>query len=93
MVADWPVQYSKGISKSYTTPFPVEEHVSGFQMESTPEADKEIEGYTAEVSGQATLIDPKPETLVKKSEVKTQVSEAEIEVHKTETQTNKNRRT
>ena len=68
------------------TPFPIEEHISGFQMESTPEVDKGITKHMAKVSGETTLIKPEPETLVKKSEVKTQVPESEREMHKTETQ-------
>ena len=70
-------------------PSPTEQHVSGFQMESTPEIGKGIANYTAEISGNTMQVERKPKTLTKNSEVATQLPEAETEAHETETQAHK----
>ena len=70
------------------TPFPVEEHISGFEMESTLKADEGIANYTAEVSGNTTQIAKEPETLVKKPKVENQTFGAKTEIHRSEAQIN-----
>tara|TARA_B100000686_G_scaffold67736_1_gene73208 strand:- start:729 stop:1697 length:969 start_codon:yes stop_codon:yes gene_type:complete len=70
-------------------PSPTEQHVSGFQMESTSEISKGLANYTAEISGNTMQIEQKPKTLVKNSKVETQLPEAEAEADETEAQVNK----
>ena len=70
-------------------PSPTEQHVSGLQIESTFEIDERIATYTAEISGNTIQIEQKPNTLVKNSEIGTQLPEAEKEAHETEIQTYK----
>ena len=70
-------------------PPPTEQHVSGFQAESSSEVDQGIANYTAEISGNTIQIQPVHETLIKNSEVGTQLPEAETDAHETEAQAHK----
>jgi len=70
-------------------PSRTEQHVSGFQIESTSEVGEGVANYTAEISGNTMQIKQKPKTLVKNSGVETQLPEAKTEAHETETQAHK----
>jgi len=65
---------------------PVEDHVSGSQVVSAPEVDEEIANDTAEISGNATQVEPEHEPLVKKPEVQTPVREEETQIPEAETE-------
>ncbi len=70
-------------------PSSTEQHVSGFQVESTSEVDERVANYAAEISGNNIQIEQEPKTLFKNPEVETQLPETETEEHETKTQANK----